>query len=259
MPDANFNWSIWFHRWEAMQNAYLSHRPERFELMLRWPAWPRGRVPRILDLGCGPGSVALRAAQHFPGAEILAVDANPILLKMGQAVARQQKAPIQFLEADLREPDWLRAGPGQFDLALSATALHWLSRDHLTKLYAQIYAALQPGGWFINADHLASDQPETQARYLALRQERQQLALLNAQADDWNGYWRGLSLAVEGRAAEAPDAAERDYEGSDDGYPQSFHFQTLRDAGFESMAILWQDLGDAILAAQKPLDLTRQS
>ena len=152
----------------------------------------------------------------------------------------------------MREPAWLQARAGQFDLALSATALHWLGQDHLAALYSRIYAALQPGGWFINADHFASDQPEIQARYQGLRQERQQLALLNAQADDWNGYWRGLGRAVEGAVAEPPDVAERDYEGSDDGYPKAFHFQALHDAGFESIAFLWQDLGDAILAAQKP-------
>jgi ubiquinone/menaquinone biosynthesis C-methylase UbiE len=247
MQEANLNWPIWFHRWEMMQNSYISHRGERFDLMLRLPGWPRDQALRILDLGCGPGSVALCAARHFPQAHIVAVDADPILLTMGQAIALQRKAPIQFLQADLREPGWLEASGGEFDLALSATALHWLSQDHLRALYGWVYTALKPGGWFINADHFASDQPETQAHYRALTQERQRLARLNAHADDWAGYWRSLRLALGSSPAEPPDG-----EGTDDGYPKAFHFQALRASGFESVDIHWQDLGDAILAAQKP-------
>ena len=248
MQEANLNWPIWFHRWEMMQNSYISHRAERFDLMLRLPGWPRDRALRILDLGCGPGSVALRAAGHFPQAEIVAVGADPTLLRMGQAMALQRKAPIRFVQADLREPGWLEASGGEFDLALSATALHWLNQEPVKKLYDRLYAALKPGGWFINADHFASDQPETQTRYRALTQERQRLTRLNAQADDWAGFWQNLRLALGSIPPSPPDDA-----GSDDGWPKAFHFQALRDSGFVSVDIHWQDLGDAIMAAQKPL------
>jgi SAM-dependent methyltransferase len=253
MPTQEFDWQSWYNRWEAMQCSYITQRRERFNLMLRLPGWAPHQALRILDLGCGPGSLALQACYHFPQAEVVAIDSNPVLLKMGSAVAQRQKAPVQFIQADLRQPDWLAAYIGQFDLALSATALHWLSQASLAALYGRVYAALKPGGWFINADHMASDDPATQARYGALRQEKLRLTFLNSGADDWQGYWQHLEAALAGSApALHPGNGNGGWEGTDDGYPRQFHFQALRACGFERTEIHWQDQGDAILAARKP-------
>ncbi len=250
MQTNTVDWQRWYNRWEAMQRAYISHRQERFSLMLRLPGWPAAQPLQVLDLGCGPGSLALYACYHYPSAQVVAIDANPVLLKMGEAVAGRQQAPIQFIQADLCQPGALAAYAGQFDLVLSATALHWLSQAHLAALYAQVYAALKPGGWFINADHIANDDPATQARYGGLRQQQQRLTLLNSGADDWAGYWQQLGAAL-GPGVRSGDL-DGNYEGTDDGYPRQFHFQALQACGFGQVDIHWQDLGDAILAARKP-------
>ena len=71
---AEFDWAHWFARWETMQSAYAAQRSRRFELMLRWPDFPRDAELRILDLGCGPGSLAFQAVKTYPRARILAVE-----------------------------------------------------------------------------------------------------------------------------------------------------------------------------------------
>ncbi len=38
----------WFGRWEAMMNAYVPDRLERFDLMLKWAGLPRDRDAHIL-------------------------------------------------------------------------------------------------------------------------------------------------------------------------------------------------------------------
>ena len=192
-------------RWEAMQNAYVPHRVSRFELMLDLAAFPQDREARVLDLGCGPGSLSLRVLGRYPHAQVLAVDAEPVLLELGRAAASACVERIRFLQADLREGGWWAEQEGRFDLVVSATALHWLSAEHLTQVYRRIVRALKPGGCFLNSDHFASDHVETRARYRAWLRSWQQAAFHESGAEDWKPL---LARRVRGvgarRAARVP-------------------------------------------------------
>src|SRR5436309_12933264 len=122
LGDSDLDWHAWFERWEAMQNCYIPQRLYRFDLMLQWANLPRAAQTQILDLGSGPGSLSLRALQHYPNARVLAVDANPILVAMGEQVAKETTDHLRFLQVDLRQAPWGAAHEGTFDLVLSATA-----------------------------------------------------------------------------------------------------------------------------------------
>ncbi|MDN5915253.1 MAG: class I SAM-dependent methyltransferase [Pseudonocardia sp.] len=44
-----------------------------------------GAAPgRLLDLACGPGSLARRAVRRFPGAEVVGVDFDPVMLELAR-------------------------------------------------------------------------------------------------------------------------------------------------------------------------------
>ena len=51
----------------------------------------------------------------------------------------------------------MAASGGDFDAVISATALHWLSPEHLAELYRRLASVVCSGGVFLNADHVASD------------------------------------------------------------------------------------------------------
>jgi len=78
--DSDLDWHQWFERWEAMQNCYIPQRLYRFDLMLQLADLSREGEVQILDLGCGPGSLAFRALQRYSNARIVAVDFDPVLL-----------------------------------------------------------------------------------------------------------------------------------------------------------------------------------
>jgi SAM-dependent methyltransferase len=243
------DWQTWFERWEAMQNCYIPQRRHRFGLLVTLPDLSPEDELSILDLGCGPGSLAFQALRLYPQARVLAVDANPILLEMGRAMARRDQR-VRFVQADLREPwTWLDQ---TYDLVVSATALHWLTRDHLATAYARVYDALTPGGWFLNSDHIAADDAVLQKRYRELLGATQRQALCLSSADAWHGYWTALTAAL----GQLPSQGVRDertiWEGNDDGHPRSYHLKALRDAGFQDVMFHWQDLGEAIVGAPKP-------
>ncbi|MBN1877763.1 MAG: class I SAM-dependent methyltransferase [Anaerolineae bacterium] len=257
VPSVELNWQHWFARWEAMQSAYLPQREHRFDLMFCLPEFLQDAKLRILDLGCGPGSVTFCALQHYPNAHIIAVDADPVLLEMGREIELANyelqianRRNVEFIQADLRDGNWWEDYEGAFDLVVSATALHWLSAGHLRETYRRVYCALKPGGWFFNADHIASDDPVTQAHYRQLLREWQQ-ANFDTGVEDWDGFWQGFEAAVNQPELFAQREEVEYWEGSDDGNPKLFHITTLRECGFTDVAIHWQDLGEALIGARK--------
>ncbi|MYT19935.1 methyltransferase domain-containing protein, partial [Streptomyces sp. SID7760] len=58
-------------------------------------------APLLLDLGCGPGSLAARLAARMPAAEVVGVDADPLLLELGRA---HHGTALRFAEARIGEP-----------------------------------------------------------------------------------------------------------------------------------------------------------
>lgn len=250
---SDVDWHAWFERWQAQQDCYVPQRLYRFDLMLQWPHFPREAEVRILNLGCGPGSLAFRALECYPKVHIVAIDFDPVLLAMGQRVAQDRADRIQFLQVDIRDADWWTVYDGTFDLIVSATALHWLSAENLTRTYRRVYQALRPGGWFMSSDHMASDSPATQPRYREMLRARQQRAFRESGAEDWDAFWDGLGREL-GQLGLGELRNEAEYwEGSDDGQPKPFHLSLLRDCGFERVQCHWQDLGEAVIGARKPL------
>jgi 2-polyprenyl-3-methyl-5-hydroxy-6-metoxy-1,4-benzoquinol methylase len=73
---------------------------------------------RVIDLGCGPGSLAIPLAAH--AAEVVAVDAEP---EMIVELSRAAPPNVRAVEARAEDVDesW-----GAFQLATIGRALHWL-------------------------------------------------------------------------------------------------------------------------------------
>ncbi|HEY6079454.1 MAG TPA: methyltransferase [Polyangiaceae bacterium] len=77
-----------------------------------YQAAPQAR--RVLDLGCGLGSVLLQLAWKLPHAELLGVEAQPMSFALlGRNVARSGFAKrVRIVHADLREP-FASSEPGE--------------------------------------------------------------------------------------------------------------------------------------------------
>lgn len=96
---------------------------------------------RILDLGCGTGTLTAQLAST--GAEVVGVDADPGMIRQ----ARQTLPELRFEVADGQDlvasgGQLLRDGP--FDVIFSNAALHWMRRADAVA--AGMVHLLRPGG-----------------------------------------------------------------------------------------------------------------
>ena len=104
-------------------------------VLLRESRPPQGRL-RLLDLGCGYGTIALALAVHAPGLQVDAVDVNERALALcrDNAVALGVADRVRVLRPDEVEPDrrydaiWSNPPIRIGKPALHALLLQWLPR-----------------------------------------------------------------------------------------------------------------------------------
>jgi SAM-dependent methyltransferase len=248
----------WIARWDRQQEGYLPEREERFEALIDAVEAAAGRPdPLVLDLGCGPGSLGARILDRLPGATVVAVDTDPLLLALGQA-GYSDRPGLRFVDADLRVAGWTRnlGLDRPADLAVSTTALHWVREEYLRIMYAELAGVLRSGGLFLNGDNMTVDDA---APVLAgLERTIVDRASLRRFGDDhpedWRQWWDSIAAEpafAEVTAHRAERSAAADHHGSESGR-LSIHVNALRDAGYTEIGTLWQRGDDRLLAAVHP-------
>jgi demethylmenaquinone methyltransferase/2-methoxy-6-polyprenyl-1,4-benzoquinol methylase len=102
-----------------------------------------GAVQRVLDLGCGPGSLTVLAATHYPQATVVGADFTDAMLR--QAVVRHARHPavdrMTFTRADAGA---LPFADGSFDVAMTAYMIR--SLPDLGRAFRELHRTLAPGG-----------------------------------------------------------------------------------------------------------------
>jgi SAM-dependent methyltransferase len=253
-PSEAIDWAAWLRRWDAQQTAYLPDREERFTVMLDVLADLLPEKFVALDLACGPGAISQRLLARFPRARCVAVDLDPVLLAMGQAVLGDAGGRLRWVAADLTDPGWTaRLGEPAFDAVLSTTALHWLPVEPLVRLYRDLGRIVREDGVVLNGDNLAFAPHQVRLRQLAeLATERQRAAAFDiGGAEDWDAWWAALGR----EPAAAPLLAERErrfasHAGHDGEEPPPIfdvHVAALRDAGFREVGVVWQHRDNRVL------------
>ncbi len=238
-----FDWQIWVDRWDRMQERYIFQRSERFALTVNLVRATQPSPARILDLGCGPGSLAREFLRAFPEAHVIGIDFDPTLLVLARARLAEFGARARCILASLRDPSWVNSVIGPFDAVVSATALHWLDDISLSRLYGELGQLLRPGGIFLNADHVSSDFAPLQATWDKERAAFQ----AQSNADDWRGFWTAYSAALGVDTDEIHHQIESGAPpGLEQGMPLAWHFHTLKAGGLSTVDCFWRAAGDAV-------------
>lgn len=96
---------------------------------------------RLLDVGCGPGTLTRRLAPLFESA--VGVDADP------EMIAEARRSTVDGLEWRRLRAEELPAGLGTFRVATFAQSFHWMDRPLVAR---RVRGMLEPGGAWVHVD-----------------------------------------------------------------------------------------------------------
>ena len=168
------------------------------------------RVARVLDVGTGDGRLLGLVRLVHGDAEGVAVDFSPAMLD----AARTRFADdddVVVIEHDLDQsldPSW-----GRFDLVVSSFAIHHVVDARKRELYREVFALLEPGGLFVNLEHVSSPSDALHEAFLAEMgtdpaddDPSNQLAAIEPQLQWWRDigfvdvdcFWKWRELALMG-------------------------------------------------------------
>jgi tRNA (cmo5U34)-methyltransferase len=162
---------------------------------------------RVLDLGSGDGRLLGLVLLARPNVSAIALDfSTAMLVRLRGRFSSARN--VQVIDHDLqnRLPQF-----GKFDAVVSSFAIHHLTHERKRALYAEIFAALNPGGVFCNLEHVASSTDALHGKFLEsiqwpnedpsnklldLHQQLVWLREIGFQDVDCLWKWRELALMV---------------------------------------------------------------
>ena len=125
----------------------------------------RGRpVRRVLDIGCGPGSLTVLAAHHYPGAEVVGADFTAAMLREADH-RTAQNAVRPRLRLARASALTLPFRSGAFDVAMSAFVVRNL--PNLPQAFGELRRALAPGGTLLTLEITEPSSPLVRAGFHA--------------------------------------------------------------------------------------------
>jgi demethylmenaquinone methyltransferase/2-methoxy-6-polyprenyl-1,4-benzoquinol methylase/phosphoethanolamine N-methyltransferase len=107
---------------------------------------------KVLDVGCGTGTLALALKSRVGTGEVHGIDASPEMIEVAKGKAAKAGADIDFQVALIEAIPFPDA---TFDLATSSLMLHHLPDDLKRTGLAEIQRVLKPGGRFLAMDFTA--------------------------------------------------------------------------------------------------------
>lgn len=144
IPALRYHWLTTFYdpliRWTLRESTFKRH-------LLKQTRIERGH--RVLDLGCGTGTLTLLIKSHHPRAELVGLDGDPKVLEIARAKAVKAGLNVRFdhgMAFELPYPDV------SFDRVISSLLFHHLTREHKERTLKEVFRVMRRHGELHVAD-----------------------------------------------------------------------------------------------------------
>ncbi len=155
------------HRFRSTAPYYARYRVPYPDELIAFVARRCGLVPgsRVLDLGCGPGPLAIAFARL--GASVTAMDPLPEMLAAARDLASEAGVSLTLVEGSSFD---LSAALGRFHLVTMGRSFHWMDRDATLRA---LDGLIEPEGAVVLFGSRRTEGPRAHWRELldALREE----------------------------------------------------------------------------------------
>jgi tRNA (cmo5U34)-methyltransferase len=148
----------------AIVNRYLSYRAaipmaqEQIGVMTSILKTRKQPVESFLDLGCGDGILGATVLGEYPTARGVLADFSEPMLQQAREQLKEYADQLAFENLDYGHPGWVNTmqAYGPFDAVVSGYSIHHQPDSRKHQVYQEIFSLLNPGGWFINIEHVSS-------------------------------------------------------------------------------------------------------
>ena len=149
----------------AIVNRFLSYRAaipmaqEQIGVMMSILKSRARPVEKFLDLGCGDGVLGATLLGEYPSSRGVLVDFSEPMLEQARQQLQEYASQLVFENVDYGNSAWVtRVQPrGPFDAIVSGYSIHHQPDTRKRQIYTEIFSLLNPGGWFINIEHVSSE------------------------------------------------------------------------------------------------------
>lgn len=206
-------------------------RADAFSLMARLILQDVASPLSVLDIGSGHGVVVTGILDRFPNATAIGLDISDAMIVEGTKRMARFGDRFRYVVGDFADgvlPAEL-SREGQFDVVVSARAIHHLPGPLMATLYANIYERLAPGGCFFNLDTADPDSFLLDSVYRSAGTVREK---------------------DSGRRRTEEDFERRKVETHRDA-PLRAHLEWLESAGFRAVDCFWKNLSLALIGGYK--------
>ena len=104
---------------------------------------------KILDVGCGSGTLLIEAKTKYPNSDFVGIDPDKEILQRAERKLEQAGVTAMLMQGFAQE---LPFPPASFDLAISTLIFHHLSTQVKMESIKEIYRILKDKGRFLLAD-----------------------------------------------------------------------------------------------------------
>ena len=210
-----------------------------------------------LDLGAGPGPLSKRILERFPEATVIAMDHNPAQTKIGQLALAHFGTRSQWVTFDLRKPGWDEHLPvRRMDAVVTSQTFHDIDSGRLREVCCTLGARLWPKGVLLNSDWLPWDRSRSRLGRLHERvdeirkEDGRQPDRLHFHREFMKWWDTARDIRSLQDTLKSVDPLAYDKKATRVTTIEA-HMETLHNAGFRDVGVVWQSGESRVVFAKK--------